>query len=156
LPAAVCTQGAPSSQGLHEFEAIPKRVIDIHPIIAGKGLILDDLTAGIPEPANQISQVANEQPGVCLACRSKIGLNTYVDLDLSAFEPRTAAFGQSGRLSHFRYAEEPSVESASIVLPTIWHRELDVVNADDHSSLQSADEIRPNRIASATEPGTTA
>src|ERR1700693_5536190 len=91
-------EGARSLQGLHEFEPIPKRIIDIHAIIAGKRLILDDLAARIAQPSNQISQVAHEQPSVCLACRSKLRLNTHVDLDLSAFKPRTAAFGQSGRL----------------------------------------------------------
>ena len=66
-----------------------------------------------------------------LSCRTKILLNTEMHPDAVRLKPHPAAFGQFGRLAHFRNAEQAGIEASRHAFTARRHGELDMVESND-------------------------
>src|SRR6185369_14325215 len=100
-------------------------------VVAGQGLVVDDVDPGLAEAQDEAAEVPDEQGGMRLPRRAKVRLHAEVDLHRAALEPGAAALGQLRRLRDLGDTEEPRVERASLVLPSGGHGELDMIDSDN-------------------------
>ena len=73
-----------------------------------------------------------------LASRAELGLDPQVDLHGRRLEPAPAPRRQMRRFRLLRYAEQPVVEAARLVLAPRRHRQLHVLDRDDGHAAGSA------------------
>lgn len=113
---------------LHQLDPVAERIVDVDPVVSFEGLVVTDRGAGGAQDLDQGGQVVDQERRVGLACRSEVGLDAQVDLEVPALEPAAPARREMGRLGGFVDTEEPRVEGPRLVLVSGWHRQLNMVD----------------------------
>src|SRR6185295_15880602 len=135
-----------------QLESISKWIVDVDAVVA-RQLIVVHLEAGVAKPLHQRPQIPNEKRRVGLPCRTKLWIDTQMDLHIVVFEPYAATRGQLRGLRRFRDSQDAAVELPTLFLTAYGHGELDMVDTDDRHCRHPPLEDRSR--AGLSEPGWT-
>jgi hypothetical protein len=123
--------GLRASLPLNQLQSVSERILDIgmHETVAC--VILGKGVARRPEDLDQAVQIADEEAGVSLPCRSKLRIDAQVDPDARAFEPRSPPSSKMRRLLDLRQAQEVDVEAPRRLFLPRRHGQLHVIDPHD-------------------------
>jgi hypothetical protein len=121
--------------GLHQLDAIAKRIVNIATVVSFERFILDNAIASGLQSCNELPEVADDESRMSFPCGLEIGFHAQMNLQGTLFEPTSATPGEMGRFGHLTDTEDASIESACFLFPSRRHRELHMIKAvDRHGS----------------------
>src|SRR5580765_7587017 len=108
----------------HELQAIAERITRVEPLEPLRVVPLRpvDGETGLVEPfcsALELGDSLDLECRVCSLRRSRVGLDTEVDLRLAVAEPDAAAARELGRLLDLGHAEGIAIEPPALVLAAL-------------------------------------
>lgn len=119
--------GGPVGRRFHQLDPVPKRVIDIRPVITRQRLIVGNVVTALLQADDQLPEAIHDEGGMGLARRHEILLYAQVNLQWTSFKPTPAARGKVGGLGYFGNTKDPLVERPGFILAPDWHGELDMI-----------------------------
>src|SRR5213594_642575 len=123
-------QLAGSPNWLHQLDAIAKGIGDVNARITFER-VLEDLNTSLTKTFHQRLKFAHKQRRMSLSSRTKVHINSEVNLDRAAFDPNTAPLGKVRRLWNLGDAKQPRIEPSRLCLSPRGHRQLHVFDSDD-------------------------
>lgn len=134
---------------LNEFDTIAEGIRHVAAVMAGKGLILDDLHTELMQGVSQGGHVIHQQGRMGLTRRAKFILDSEVDPDLARLEPTSSPGREMDRLFDLGYAEHTLVESNGPRLLAPGHGQLHVVDPyERHERPEPSQPKSPATVAS--------
>jgi len=97
---------------------------------AGNHFVLIYLNARRTKPAREFVEIAASQSWVRLLRRTKIVLDTQVNLHSSALKPASSALRQLGRLRNFPHPQQIAIKPPRGLFLASRHSQLHMINRD--------------------------
>ena len=112
---------------LDQFNAVSKRIRDVHLRVSRRSLALDHLDVCCTKLPNQRTEILNHERRMRLSRRLEIRINSEMNLQWAALEPGAAALCLLGRFRNFRNFQHAGIEATSRIFLSSRHGELNVV-----------------------------
>jgi hypothetical protein len=127
--------GSPPLYPLHQFDSISERIINVDSRISFQRPIVPNDVPHALEDRDKIRETFDEQSGMSLSSRDKIGFDAQVNLEITALEPAPAAPNQMRRFGDLRNPERVSIKFAGSTLTARRHGKLNMFQSSYQHGL---------------------
>jgi len=116
-----------SNDRLHQFDSVPKGIMDVEPFKPFQRLIRNNLPTCSNDLPLQESEVIDREGWMRFPRRPEILLHAEMDTETTILEPASAMPRQVFRLRNFGQTEQRAIEGPRFIFATSRHRELNVM-----------------------------